>query len=121
VERYSNIPNIESMNEILIFEFYPIILTNLKSKKQFEIIDKIQTRTTVFQCLLDRQLYFEGITEPAYFKYFKWRLLFAYWIRSDQRERIREINSPAIIKLLKLEFPEEMNQIYSTINNANVV
>ena len=80
-----------------------------------------QTRTTVAQCLLNHQAYFEGITELTNFQYFKWRLVFSYWIQSNQRQRIREINSPAIINLLKLEFPGEMNQILSTINNANVV
>jgi len=45
----------------------------------------------------------------------------SYWIRSDQRERIREIISPMIIKMLKLEFPEEMNQILPIINYANAI
>jgi len=50
--------------------------------------------------------------------YFRWRTVFSYWIKdSDQKERIREISSPAIIKMLRLEFPH----IYATLNGMEAV
>ena len=44
-------------------------------------------------------------------EYFNWHLALAYWIKGDQRQRIKEITSPAIIKLLRLEFPVETTDL----------
>ena len=119
METYLNIPNVESIFEIFYVDVYPMILAKLKTKRHLEAVESIQPRTAVSQYLLDPQSSFgEWITESDYFQ---WRLVFSYWIRSYQRQRIREITSPAIIKLLKLEFPEEMNHILPTINGADAV
>ena len=51
----------------------------------------------------------QNITEMDYFS---WRLVFDYWIKGTERRRIKEIETPIFVKLLELEFPEEMVEIF---------
>ena len=112
--KYFDLPNFEETSQIMSLNFFVAkILSEMKSENHVKKLDKLLKVKNGFVHFLGleskRRGYGAEITEC---EYFKWRLFFAYWIKSDQKKRIREITSPAIIELLNLEFPGEMNQIF---------
>lgn len=96
--KYFNVPNLEMMSKIItLSKYYP---SKLKSSKQLMAFEEMTGKSIVDIVL----------SEPIS-DYFKWRVVFAYWIKGDQKERIRDIKAVEILNLLKLEFPIEMNEI----------
>lgn len=95
-----------------------IYLTYIKNKRNFKYIEKFKGRTVAdyfYDWQDERISQNRDVTE---FDYFKWRQVFAYWIKSDQneRERINDIKFHVFINLLKSEFPEEMSQLLVLTN-----
>jgi hypothetical protein len=115
IEKYLDLPNLEDIAQIIgQVHFCFECLTRLKTKKHFEIFEKIQKRS-VAQCYLNWEL--ELKRKVTDFEYFQWRLVFDYWIKGDQKQRIREIRSPAIINMLKIEFPAEIRKLLQYENS----
>lgn len=114
----------ESSNEIILCEeFNTNLVLELKTKKQLEAIEKFQHVKLKAEHFFHHQLTLilhnnlEANMTECY--YFRWRLVFAYWIKNDRQKRwIFTILSKGFIKLLKLEFPEENNQLQETYSVA---
>lgn len=116
--RFASIPNVAVLHDIILHEDYGVMnLLEFKSVKQLEAIDKVQNVKLVHQYFLD----FEAtcLSLDMGFNrsdYFRWRVVFTYWIKNQEHKNlILEINSPAIIEMLEMEFPEEMVQIRNSI------
>ena len=72
-----------------------------RAKKPMKLIEQLASKTVAqyyFDCQIGSRKMSRDMGETDNFK---WRLAFSYWIKSDQKERIREITSPVIIKILK--------------------
>lgn len=111
--KYLDIKDIEGICQLFeLHKFGPKHLTELKSGKHLEIIEKISEKS-VAEYFFEEEKRLERFEGRLMNKseYFQWRLVFKYWIKSEQKERIREIKSADIIELLKLEFPEEYQNL----------
>lgn len=86
----------------------PKKVTELKTKEHFKRLEIIQKKTVASYFLEYENSQPMNLNE---FDYFEWRRAFAFWIKGDQKQRIREINSFAIINMLRREFPEDMQLI----------
>jgi hypothetical protein len=105
-KKYLDLPNFERTSHLI----EPIILnpkkvTELKTKEHFKRLEIIQKKTVASYFLEYENSQPMNLNE---IDYFEWRRAFAFWIKGDQKQRIREINSFAIINMLRREFPEDM-------------
>lgn len=106
---YFNLPNFDRTSFMVEpVSFYHNVITDYETRKDLEKIEKIESKPVADFFLKQEQMEPKDLTECDYFE---WRLVFSHWIKGDQKERIREIISPAIIKMLRLEFPLEMKKI----------
>jgi hypothetical protein len=117
LSRYLDIPNIESASEIIeLTDFDSKTLTGLKNNNHFWKIEIIQKKSVA-------DFFFEwessSFLNISQFDFFKWRLAFSYWIKSDQKNRLREITCSVILKMLRIEFPVEMNQLLTHDDELN--
>jgi hypothetical protein len=111
IENYFNLPNFELTRQILAgwtyFKLYH--LSKLKTKEHLEKFEVIQGEKVSSYFLR-----WEG--SPLVwgkFLYFEWRPFFAYWIKGSDKERIKEIKTPEIIEMLKLDFPDEAKKLFN--------
>ena len=114
VSYYLDLPNFGNLIKIVgIITFDPKSIPQLKNKEHLRLIELLRKKTVAKYFLR-----VDTLTQMTECDYFRWRTVFSYWIKdSDQKERIREISSPAIIKMLKLEFPH----IFATLNGMEAV
>ena len=98
-----NSSNSNELKQFLEIEYDEQDLTALKSKEQLKKYEEI-TGTTVADCFLSPR-------EWSVSKFFKWRFVIKYWIKSEHKKRIKEITNPFVLELLKLEFYDEINEI----------
>lgn len=110
--KYFDLPNFEGTSQIISLNYFIAkIISEMKSEDHLKKLGKLlkkQTGYDHFLSLESKRRGFGAVMTEC--EYFKWRLFLAYWIKSDQKERIGEITSPAIIKLLKLDFPTELSK-----------
>jgi hypothetical protein len=109
IENYFNLPNFELTRQIvaewIYFNLYH--LSKLKTKEHLEKFEVIQGEKVSSYFLI-----WEG--SPLVwgkFLYFEWRPFFAYWIKGSDKERIKEIQTPKIIDILKLDFPDDAKKL----------
>jgi hypothetical protein len=109
-ENYFNLPNFELTRQIIaadtFFNLYQ--LSKLKNKdhlEKFEIIQGVK----VSSCFLDWEWTPQVWGE---FLYFEWRPVFAYWIKGSDRNKLKQIKTPEIIDMLKLDFPDEAKNLF---------
>lgn len=107
--KHLDLTNFDDMAGIIErFHFFPKNLVELRTKDHFRRAESVQKKT-VAEYFLEHEL---SIMKNGRLMdevdYFDWRWAFAYWIKSSEKERIREIQSPKLIEMLKLEYPVEM-------------
>lgn len=107
LKRVLDLPNPEILSQLVYLDIIHPSLFNDLNKFHLEKLKKFQDQ--FFACYF--LLLSETETEMNSVDFFEWRNIFSFCIKGDQRERIREIRSPAIIKMLRLEYPEQMNEI----------
>jgi hypothetical protein len=111
IENYFNLLNFELTKQILAgwtyFNLYH--LSKLKTKEHLEKFEVIQGEEVSSYFLR-----WEGCPLVwGKFLYFEWRPFFAYWIKGSDKERIKEIKTPEIIEMLKLDFPDEAKKLFN--------
>lgn len=112
--KYLDLTNFEDLTGIIErFNILPRELIKLKGREHFRKVEMVQ-KITVAEYFLEHESRMKNNgRELNEINYFDWRLAFDYWIKvkGDQMERIKEIQSPLIIEMLKLDFPNEMRRI----------
>jgi hypothetical protein len=112
LKRFFSLPNFNGLNQILKLD-NPTSdhLITLKSEEEIKVFEGLSGKTVP-------QFYLDYQKNPKRSKwvmneidYSQWRLVLAYWIKSEERDRIKEITSPIIKEMLKFEFPEEMKNL----------
>ena len=105
------LPNLSSYKPFLnTIHFYPF-LTYLNTDSEFEKFEEF-TGISVADHFLRMQ--YVNRSELNEDDYFEWRPVITYWIKGAEKEKINEITSPTIIRLLKLDFPIDMRQILTS-------
>jgi hypothetical protein len=126
LENYFNLGNFELTSQIIQWtDLHQWKLTKLKNQDHLEKMEKIQ-KATVAESFLQWESLF--MTYPSIFeeekdepekkdfdvKYFEWRSVFAYWIKGSDKERIKEIQTPEFIEMVKLDFPNETRELFES-------
>jgi hypothetical protein len=110
MENYFNLPNFELTRQIVAewtyFNLYQLSnLTNKDHLEKFEIIQGVKISSYFLSLEMFPRVWRE-------FLYFEWRPVFIYWIKGSDKERIKEIKTPEIIEMLKLDFPNETRELF---------
>jgi hypothetical protein len=121
LENYFNLGNFELTSQIIQWtDLHQWKLTKLKTQDHLEKMEKIQ-KATVAESFLQWEYLFNRNRgnpmfeeEDAKVKYFEWRSVFAYWIKGSDKERIKEIQTPEFIEMLKLDFPNETRELFES-------
>jgi hypothetical protein len=125
LENYFNLGNFEWTSQIIQWtDLHQWKLTKLKTQDHLEKMEKIQKATVAESFLQWEYLFnrnrgnpmFPSIfeEEDAKVKYLEWRSVFAYWIKGSDKEKIKEIQTPEFIKMLKLDFPNETRELFES-------
>lgn len=115
IKNYLDLPNFEAVSSIVIIpKMFRELLTKFSKIEHFRKLERLQSKT-VAQCFLEVERsainYLGEIKETDYIEF---RPALSYWINGDQRERITEIRSPIIIRMLRLDFPDQMKKIFGS-------
>jgi hypothetical protein len=125
LEKYFNLGNFEWTSQIIQWtDLHQWKLTKLKTQDHLEKMGKIQKATVAESFLQWESLFnrnrgnpmFPSIfeEEDAKVKYLEWRSVFAYWIKGSDKEKIKEIQKPEFIEMLKLDFPNETRELFES-------
>jgi hypothetical protein len=105
---------IETAEGKQIFDFHYIKdsnITLMRNKNKLKLFEELLGKS-VAEIFLKQD--YGNMTE---IDYFKWRLALNYWMKGDQRNRIAQIRSPAIIKMLRFDFYDEIIELVDNAPN----
>jgi hypothetical protein len=120
MEKYFNLPNFELTSQIINWsDNHFSKLNELKTRDhlgKMEIIQEKRVGESFLQLEPPLTGNGNGINllqhENAELKYFEWRLVFAYWLKTNFGHGISQIRTPEFIDMLKLDFPDETKDLF---------
>jgi hypothetical protein len=118
MEKYFNLPNFELTSQIVNWsDKHFSKLNELKTRDhlgKMEIIQEKRVGESFLQ--LEPPSTGNGINllqhENAELKYFEWRLVFAYWLKTNLGHGMSQIRTAEFIDMLKLDFPDETKDLF---------
>ena len=111
-ERILNLPNFDRI--IRIFEVRLIDhvdVTQLKTIDQLQRFEKLSGKSVADHFIRWQRFNYDHEENKMKNFYLQWRLALSYWISGDQRGRIREITIHEFLRLLRLEYPNESEEL----------
>jgi hypothetical protein len=122
LEKYFNLDNFEFTSQMIQWtDLHQWKLTKLKTREHLEKMEIIQKATVSESFLQWESLFNRNSRNPMFLsnfeeedekvKYLEWRLVFAYWIKGSEKDRIKEIKNRKFIEMLKLDFPDETREL----------
>lgn len=117
LEKYFNLDNFEWTSQIIDFsKVDKSKITELKTLDHIRKMEFIKMATVgeLYSHLdnLDNLINYWPPQEYYKFKYFQWRKVFAYWLVTRNGEGIQQIQSPEMIEMLKLDFPDKTKELF---------
>jgi hypothetical protein len=115
-EKYFNLDNFELTNQLIKWSgFSDWIFTELKTQDHLEKMEIILNFTVSHYFLpWESDFNINRRGKSAELIYLEWRSIFAIWIKRSDKGRIKEIQTPEFIKLLKLDFPDETRELFDS-------
>jgi hypothetical protein len=118
--KYFNLPNFELTSQIIKWSDNNFSkLNELKNRDhlgKMEIIQKKRVGESFLQLEPPLTGNGNGINllqhENAKLKYFEWRLVFAYWLKTNFGHGMSYIGTPKFINMLKLDLPDETKDLF---------
>jgi hypothetical protein len=123
LEKYFDLDNFKWTSQIIQWtDLHQWKLTKLKTQDHMEKME-ILKKSTIGESFLQWEYLFNrnrgnsmalSILDDVRVKYVEWRSVFAYWIKGSDKERMRKIETPKFIELLKFDFPNETRELFES-------